>query len=211
MKTLIACYSETGNTAQIADAICDELSAAGLEADLKKIGPADRPAEVGPDTLAGYDLVFLGSACHDADLARPVKELLAAIPPAAAFKLAGFVTHASYTPEGGDREQELHDTWASRCALSFRQASQEKGFDYLGYFGCQGAPSPPIEQFIHSAIVTDEDEWQAYVREVRKHPDEEDLRRARAFARQVLAQFQVGQPSRRLGSGTKRNPRICAR
>ena len=59
----------------------------------------------------------------------------------------------------------------------------------MGYFGCQGAPSPPIEQFIHSAIVTDEDEWQAYVREVRKHPDEDDLRRARAFARQVLAQL----------------------
>jgi flavodoxin len=189
MKSLIACYSETGNTAQIAAAIRDELLAAGLEADLKMIGPADRPGEVEPGTLAGYDLVFLGSACHDADLARPVKELLAAIPAAPGFKLAGFVTHASYTPEGGEREKQVHETWASRCALSFRRASQEKGVEFLGYFGCQGAPSPPIEQFIHTHIVTDEDEWQEYVREVRKHPNADDLRRARAFARQVLAQL----------------------
>jgi flavodoxin len=189
MKTLIACYSETGNTAQIADAIRDELLAAGLDAELNKIGPAGHPGEVGPGTLAGYDLVFLGSACHDADLARPVKELLERIPPSPGFKLAGFVTHASYTPEGGDRQQRVHETWASRCALSFRKASQAKGFEFLGYFGCQGAPSPPIEQFIHTHIVTDEDEWQAYVREVRQHPDEDDLRRARAFARQVLAQL----------------------
>lgn len=189
MKTLIACYSETGNTAQIAGAIREELLAARLEADLKKIGAADRPEQVGPDMLAGYDMVFLGSACHDADLARPVKELLAAIRPSPAFKLAGFVTHASYTPEGGAKQQQVHETWASGCALSFRQASKEKGFEFLGYFGCQGAPSPPIEQFIHSAIVTDEDEWQEYVREVRKHPDEQDLRRARQFAREVLARL----------------------
>ncbi len=189
MKTLIACYSETGNTAQVAGEIREELVTAGHKVDLVELGPAGRPGEVGPGTLAGYDLVFLGSACHDADLARPVKELLAALPPAPGFKLAGFVTHASYTPEGGDREQQVHETWASRCALSLRQASREKGFEFLGYFGCQGAPSPPIEQFIHTHIVTDEDEWQTYVREVRQHPDEDDLRRARAFARQVLAQL----------------------
>jgi flavodoxin len=189
MKVLIACYSETGNTAKIAGAIRKELSTTGLETDLVEIGTADRPGQVVPDTLAGYDLVFLGSACHDADLARPVKKLLAGISPSPPFKLAGFVTHASYTPEGGDREQQVYDTWASRCALSFRQASQEKGFDFLGYFGCQGAPSPPIEHFIHSAIVTDEDEWQEYIAEVRKHPDEDDLCQARRFARQVLSRL----------------------
>jgi flavodoxin len=187
MKILIACYSETGNTAQIAGAIRKELSTTGLEADLMEIGTSDRPGEVVPDTLAGYDLIFLGSACHDADLARPVKEILAAIPPSPTFKLAGFVTHASYTPEGGDREQQVHGTWASRCALSFRQASQEQGFDFLGYFGCQGAPSPPIEQFIHSAIVTDEDEWEAYIREAKGHPNEDDLRKASEFAQKILA------------------------
>ena len=70
--------------------------------------------------------------------------------------------------------------------MSFRQASQEKRIDFLGYFGCQGAPSPPIEQFIHNTIVTDEDEWKTYIEEARKHPNEEDVQKAREFARQVL-------------------------
>jgi len=187
MRILVAYYSETGNTAKVADAICEGLSTRGHEADLMEIGATDRPGEVVPDTLDGHNLVFLGAACHDADLARPVKQFLERIPISPTFKLAGFVTHASYTPEGGDREQQAHERWASRCALSFRLASQEKGIAFLGYFGCQGAPSPPIEQFIHSTIVTDDDEWEEYIQEVREHPDEDDLQQAREFAQQVLA------------------------
>lgn len=45
-----------------------------------------------------------------------------------------------------------------------------------------------FDQFIHSTIVTDEDEWAAYVHEVRKHPDEDDLRTAKEFAQEALAQ-----------------------
>jgi hypothetical protein len=82
-----------------------------------------------------------------------------------------------------------NDAWALQCELSFRQAGQEKGIDFLGYYGCQGAPSPPIEQFIQSTIVTDEGEWQEYILEARKHPDEGDLQQAMEFARQVLARF----------------------
>ena len=181
MKILIAYYSETGNTAKIAGAICEGLLTKGHKADLMHLG------EIAPEILNAYDLVFLGAACHDADLAMPVKELLEQLPVSPAFKLAGFATHASYTPEGGDREQQMYETWASRCALSFRQASQEQGIDFLGYFGCQGAPSPPIEQFIHSTIVTDEDEWQEYIQEARNHPDGHDLRKARVFAQEALA------------------------
>ncbi|UCC65568.1 MAG: hypothetical protein JSV36_11195 [Anaerolineae bacterium] len=181
MKTLITYFSETGNTAKVARAIYEVASSRGHEVHLKEIG------EITPESLNAYDLVFLGSACHDADLARPVKKILAGIAPSPRFKLAGFATHASYTPGGSDREQEAYERWASGCCLSFRRVSQEKEIDFLGYFGCQGAPSPPIEAFIHNTIVTDEDEWRAYIEKVRKHPNEEDLRKAQAFARQILA------------------------
>ncbi|MFC2036640.1 flavodoxin family protein [Chloroflexota bacterium] len=181
MKILVAYYSETGNTAQVARAIHEEMGSQGHEVHLRDLG------EIAPDTLTAYDLVFLGSACHDADLARPVKQFLEQIPNSPAFKLAGFATHATYLPEGGDRERQVHETWASGCERSYRQASQDKGWDFLGYFGCQGAPSPPIEQFIHSTIVTDEAEWEEYVQEVRQHPDENDLRKAKKFAQGALA------------------------
>ena len=189
MKILVAYYSETGNTAKIAEAIGEGLMAKGHEADLMAIADAVQPGEIAPEALSSYDLVFLGSACHDADLAIPVKGFLERIPNSPAFKLAGFVTHASYTPEGGDRRQRAHRIWVSRCAQSLRQAAQEKGIEFLGYYGCLGAPSLPIEQFIRNTIVTDEEEWQEYAQEARKHPDEDDLRKARGFAQAVLARF----------------------
>ena len=181
MNILIAYFSQTGNTAKVARAIYEEVLSQGHKVHLKKI------AEITSNSLNAYDLVFLGSACHDADLARPAKQILEGIPQTPVFKLAGFATHATYTPEGGERERELYERWASKCDLSFHQVSQEKQVEFLGYFHCQGAPSPPIEAFIHSTIVTDEDEWETYIEEVRKHPDEEDLQKAGEFARQVLA------------------------
>jgi flavodoxin len=183
VKILTTCFSQTGNTAKVARAIYEAALSQDHEVHLKEIG------EITSDSLAAYDLVFLGSACHDSDLAKPVKRVLERIDSSPPFKLAGFVTHAAYTPEGGEREREVYEVWASRCYLSFHQASQEKQIEFLGYFHCQGAPSPPIEAFIHNAIVTDEDEWETYIEEVRKHPDEQDLQKAREFARHVLVNY----------------------
>jgi hypothetical protein len=59
----------------------------------------------------------------------------------------------------------------------------------LCYLYCQGAPSPPIEAFIHSTIVTVEREWGTYIAAVRDHPDKDDLRQAREFAGQVLEAY----------------------
>ena len=150
MNILIAYFSQTGNTAKVAHAIREAVSSQDHRVRLQEIG------EITSDTLTAYGLVFLGSACHDSDLAKPVKRILKEIASSPPFKLAGFVTHAAYTPEGGEREQEVYEEWASRCALSFHQASQEKQIEFLGYFHCQGAPSPPIEAFIRNTIVTDE-------------------------------------------------------
>ena len=180
MKVLVACFSLTGNTAQVADAIGEEVSARGHDLDLEQV------AAVSASDLDAYDLVFLGSACHDADLARPVKRLLGEMGQSPQFALAGFFTHATQMAEDGGRAPELYERWAGNCIRSFHAASEAKQIAFLGCYHCQGAPSPPIEAFIHSTILTEDDVWQAYLAEVRQHPNREDLQGTRAFARQVL-------------------------
>jgi len=189
LRILIAYFTQTGNTEKVAEAIHEEALSQGHEVHLRSL------ADITPESLTAYDLVFLGSACHDADLAKPAKRLLGDISPQPPFKLAGFTTHATYTPEGGERQRKLYEEWAGKCVESFQRLEQEKGIDVLGYFSCQGAPSPPIEAFIHSAIVTDDDEWETYLAEVRKHPDEDDFRRAAEFAQEILSQYLL-RPSR---------------
>ena len=88
MKVLVAYYSETGNTKKIARAIHEELSKeheSTLE-DVKTITGND---------LSNYDLVFLGSPCHMADVALPVKRILETLPRSPRLRLAGFFTHAA--------------------------------------------------------------------------------------------------------------------
>jgi flavodoxin len=180
MNILIAYYSQTGNTTEVARAICDEVSSQGHQVHLKTV------AETKSDDLNAYDLVFLGSACHDAGLAKPVERLLQEIDKSPSLKLAGFVTHATQMAEEGARARELYERWAGNCLRTFHQVSEEKQIAFLGYFHCQGIPSPPIEAFIHNTIVTDKAEWELYIEEVKKHPTGKDMQDARAFAQHML-------------------------
>jgi flavodoxin len=183
VRILIVYFTQTKNTEKVAKGIYEELLTQGHEVHLEKI------EGITPDILDDYNLVFMGSACHDADLAQPVKQFLDGISHSPPYKMAGFVTHATYTDEGGNRERELYDKWAGKCIKSFNQVSQEKNIDFLGYFHCQGVPTPEIGDFIHRVIVTDEDEWNKYKEEVNKHPNEEDIQRAKEFAHNVLLKF----------------------
>ena len=157
----------------------------GHEAHLTSIG------DITADRFHAYDLVCLGGPCHGTDLAEPLKKILAAIAQSPPFKMVGFATHATPTPQADERRRELYEKWAGRCADSFERTCQEKGIELLGYFSRQGAASPAIEDFIHREIVTDEEEWEAYVAEVRNHPNGEDVERAREFARAVLSEADI--------------------
>lgn len=180
MRILVAYYTQTGNTKKIAEAIAGELEPLGHEAVLENV------RGLKPENLAGYEMIFLGSPCHSSDLAKPVKKLLEKIETSPGAKLAGFVTHSTYTPEGGERQRKLHEQWAGKCVGSFEQACAAKGLVWGGYFSCQGKPSKPIEIFIRHAAIKDPAEWPAYIAETKKHPDAEDEARARAFAREVM-------------------------
>ena len=183
LKVLVTYYSETKNTEKVAKAIYDEVSKK-YQTHLKKL------AEITADALNNYDLVFLGSACHSTDLASPVKKLLAAIPKSPKFKLAGFFTHSAPTKEHSSKSFE---TWASKCVFSLENTSKEKSIDFRGYYNCQGAPSPEIQEFISNKVFESADSalaraaWEQYIEEALKHPNYEDLRKAKEFAQQVLS------------------------
>ena len=182
MKILVAYFSATGNTKKIAKAIHDEASL-NHEVVLHQIG------DVALTEINGYDVVILGAACHDSDLARPLKNFLSKLPQNPSFKLAGFFTHATYMPGGSARKTELFNKWAGKCGASFETTCQEKGIHFLGYFHCMGVPSKPIEEFIHREIIVSEDEWKTYLPEVKTHPNAEDLLKARKFVNDVIAKY----------------------
>lgn len=183
LKVLVAYYGETGNTEKIAKAIYEEASKKH-ETHLKRI------QDINADTLNKYDLVFLGSACHSSDLATPVKKLLKALPESPKFKLAGFFTHSTYTPQQTQhsaRAPTLFNKWASQCIHTFENVSKEKRINFKGYYHCQGAPSRPIQAFIRAEIIGSGSEWETYMQEARKHPTQEDLEKAADFARKIMA------------------------
>ena len=180
LKVLVAYYSETGNTEKVAKAIYEEASREH-EAHLKRV------KNISAETLNNYDLVFLGSACHSADLAAPVKKLLKELPESPKFKLAGFFTHSVWTAEQNDHGQAIFDKWASKCIDSFESISKEKQIDFKGYYHCQGSPNLRIQVFIHCAIIRSHDEWEAYIQEARKHPSQADLEKASNFARKIIS------------------------
>jgi len=183
LKILVVYYSETGNTEKIAKAIYEEVSK-DHDVHLKKVN------DVTADTLNNYALVFLGSACHSADLAAPVKRILEALPESPDFKLAGFFTHSTALPnEGFEGASELYEKWAGKCSTSFEKISREKLIEFKGYYHCVGAPSPEIEKFIHRTILPSAHRWEEYIKEARKHPTPEDIQGAKEFAQEVLSKF----------------------
>lgn len=180
MKILVTYFSKTNNTKIIAEAI-HEITSLNNDSTLKNF------KDLKPNELANYDLVFLGSACHHSNLAKPVLKFIRKLPEFPALKLAGFITHSTYPPEGSERHAELFERWAGRCKQTFEQLNNEKKIDYKGYYRCMGKPSKPIEMFVHKQIITDDDEWEEYILEVVKHPNEEDIENAKAFAKEILS------------------------
>ncbi|MHA2424885.1 MAG: flavodoxin family protein [Candidatus Thorarchaeota archaeon] len=178
MKALITYFSQTGNSKMIAEKMHEVISTK-IEADIGTVRSVDL------DTLDKYDVIFVGAPCHDSDLAPPVKGFLDRLPDSPRFKLIGFFTHATNMPDS-ERNKQLYDQWAGKCIPSFENPCKSKNIEYLGTFHCQGKASEPIEQFIHQQIITDEDEWNQYLPDLRTHPTATDIENAEKFALDIL-------------------------
>jgi flavodoxin len=175
MKVLVSYYSETGNTEKVARAIHEEVSKehVALLEPVKKVTIED---------LTKFDLIFLGSPCHSADLSVPVKRILDEFPRSPRFKLAGFFTCAATL--------DTIDKYAGKCMISFEKACKEKGVDFLGCYNCQGNPSPQLTKSMKAGgAPLSDDEMRKYFDEVVKHPTPKDLQKAKGFARKILEKF----------------------
>ena len=181
MNALITYFSITRNTEIIAQAIYDELSSNGHKVKLAKL------KQINTQDISEYDLIFVGTACHDSDLAKPAIRFLKDLPSDSKFRLAGFVTHAATLPDMSERYAKMYKEWAAKCETTFQDISESKNIEYLGYFHCMGKPSPPIAQFVRETIIHDETEWQEYIEEAMKHPDENDLVNAQKFAKKITS------------------------
>jgi flavodoxin I len=170
MKILITYFSQTGNTEKIARAIQDELSA-GHQVDLSPID------SIGPDAAGTYDLVFVGSPCHAGDLSAQAKSFLTGLPQQGAFSLAGFITHASSAYERDGFE---------KCVTAFESISGAKEIPFLGCFDCQGYLSPDIQPYVKKARKVSDDQWDTIIKKMTGHPDAQDEKDARRFARATV-------------------------
>ena len=179
MKTLIAYFTQTGNTKLIAETIHEVLSSHG-QVDISTV------RKVNLDILNEYDIIVVGAPCHDSDLAPPVKGFLERLPDSPSFKLAGFFTHATYTRDRDGKGGTLYDKWAEKCLPSFESVCKDKNIEFVGCFNCMGKASSPIEGFIRQEIITDEDEWNKYLPILRSHPNLNDIENARKFARHLV-------------------------
>ena len=180
MKILVTYYSETDNTMMIAEAI-NEVASKDNESEIKDV------KNVKKEELENYDLIFLGSACHSADFAKPVLDFLADLPESPGFRLAGYLTHSTFLPDEDERKQLLYEKWAGNAPKTLEWTCKKKEIECLGYFSCMGKPSEAIEKFIRKQIITEDEEWENYIEIVRKHPTEEDIQNAKQFAKEILS------------------------
>ncbi len=173
MKILITYLSQTGNTEKIAKAIYEEASPTHA-VETKKL------EEVNPENVSGYDLIFIGSPIHAGNLSGPVKEFLDRLQTPTGKKMAGFLTHAGTA---------YPDQVMSKFTEPLKTACEKNRLEYLGCFSCQGFLNPAIHDMVKKAQNLTDEQWAERVKEMTGHPDAEDLKKARAFAKEVLAKI----------------------
>lgn len=170
MKVLVAYFSQTGNTQQIAEAICQEAGRSN-EAELAKI------EDLNADSFSAYDLVFVGSPIHAGGLAAQVKDLLEALPENPSFKIAAFITHASFAYEKEGFEQGVQQ---------LSDINKDKNIEYFGCFDCQGRLTPALHDMVKEAQNVSDEEWAKRMAECDKHPNAEDEQSAKEFAKEMI-------------------------
>ena len=164
MKVLVTYMSQTGNTKKVAEAIYQEIKGK------KEIKPME---EV--NSLAGYDLAFVGSPMQASGVAEYAKNFLDQH--AKGKNVALFVTHAS------PKEEPQLKVWLDNCKAA------AAGANLLGMFDCQGEMSQALADFMVNSGDPTLAEWGKKRSETIGKPDAASLKKARTFAREIMKKY----------------------
>lgn len=170
MKALITYFSQTGNTEKVGQAIFEEISQR-QEADLKPLADIN-------NRIGSYDLLVIGTPIHSGGLPEPVVEFLHKLDVSPGFKMAAFVTHMSGAYQKENFEKGI---------AAIEQAVSDKRIDFFGTFDCQGKLAAHLQPLVQQSRKIPDDVWKPLMDETNKHPDADDLAKAKAFARNILA------------------------
>lgn len=166
MRTLVCYFSETGNTRRVAEAIHAALEGEKALLSMSAV-----------ESLAGWDLAFVGLPVREFGPAEPARAFLAE--KVAGKKVALFVTHATASDDPEPGVRKLLARTLERC----RRAAV--GAEVLGLFDCRGELSAAKAA---EMAASDNELLQVFAKvrdETRGHPDAQDLDAARAFARDI--------------------------
>ncbi|MGD8961395.1 MAG: flavodoxin family protein [Desulfobacterales bacterium] len=160
MKTLVAYYSESGNTEKLAQAIYEGLKVTDNE--IKKISDAIH--------FEDYDVIFVGFPVHGSSVPAKVEKCLKRIPQGK--NLAIFGTHGSL--RGGPLAIS-----AFHYAITLAPKAR-----VMGTFGCRGqVKASLLDKLINNPEYRF---WALEAQSAEGHPDEADLADGKQFAQLML-------------------------
>jgi len=170
VKVLVAYHSQTGNTKKVADAIFGEIQ---CDKEIKKIEDVAG--------LEGYTIAFIGFPVWQSGPSEPAKKFLSA--QGAGNHIAIFVTHAMLsTPADRQLRGKLKGILENckACASHMNLA---------GFFDCQGELSEAVAELLVKSNNPALQRFAGLRGMTLGHPNEEELHKARAFARDIMYNF----------------------
>jgi flavodoxin len=171
MKALVVYSSLTGNTKKVGEAVLKGLPEGSVLADVK-----DRPDP------SPYDLVVVGFWVDKGKADPETQKYLEIVKDK---KTAIFFTLGAY-PDSPH---------ADSCAKETEEIMAKNGNVPLGHYRCQGKVDPNLLEKMKQMLPPDHPhaqmtpERKARLDEAAKHPDEEDLRKAEAFGKELLGKI----------------------
>jgi flavodoxin len=175
MNTLVAYWSQTGNTRKIAEAIYETLSG---EKEIKSFDEVD--------SLDEFDLTFIGFPVMQFGPPMQAKKFIAT--QAKGRTIALFVTHATLSANDDPSQQDLLEKELNRCRTACSQSV------LVGMFHCQGELSEKMANELHGSGISMLMEFAALRPITIGHPDHQEIEKAKDFALKMTTPWGVNLP-----------------